>query len=166
MSVFLSDVETDAWPEGSILSVAAASARLVVTKGAQGADEVDPRGGVAAIPPTPVPQVADTNGAGDTFATAYMIALLRGDPRPGATASWAASRAVMQPQACKPLCAPALVSGPHGLHPLTARERLMLGISALVGDHLSTLAAAPLHLAWVRELKQVMEGVARRAGWA
>lgn len=30
----------------------------------------------------------DTNGAGDTFATVYMIATLLGDPDPGSTASW------------------------------------------------------------------------------
>lgn len=44
--------------------------------------------------------MADTNGAGDTFATAYMAALLRGDAEPGSFANWAASRAVMMPQVC------------------------------------------------------------------
>lgn len=42
----------------------------------------------------------DTNGAGDTFATAYMLALALRDPHPGATANWAASRAVLRPQVC------------------------------------------------------------------
>ncbi len=46
----------------------------------------------------------DTNGAGDTFATAYMIALAARDSNPGQKASWAASRAVQQPQSCKPHC--------------------------------------------------------------
>ena len=46
----------------------------------------------------------DTNGAGDTFATAYMLAVASHVRSPGAFASWAASRAVMQPQACKPQC--------------------------------------------------------------
>lgn len=46
----------------------------------------------------------DTNGAGDTFATAYMIALASQDSDPGQRASWAASRAVQQPQSCKPQC--------------------------------------------------------------
>lgn len=49
-------------------------------------------------------EAVDTNGAGDTFATAYMLALARRARSPGATANWVASRAVMQPQACKPQC--------------------------------------------------------------
>ena len=51
-----------------------------------------------------VDSVADTNGAGDTFATAYMLALQSGWPSPGSFANWAASRAVMMPQDCKPHC--------------------------------------------------------------
>lgn len=43
--------------------------------------------------------VKDTNGAGDTFATAYMLAMAVNDRQPGVTANWAASRAVAQPQA-------------------------------------------------------------------
>ena len=46
----------------------------------------------------------DTNGAGDTFATAYMLALMWRSAEPGAVANWAASRAVMKPQNCKPRC--------------------------------------------------------------
>ena len=46
----------------------------------------------------------DTNGAGDTFATAYMLALTRHARSPGADANWVASRAVMREQACKPQC--------------------------------------------------------------
>ena len=41
----------------------------------------------------------DTNGAGDTFATAYMLALASRSSRPGAVANWAAAQAVSQPQA-------------------------------------------------------------------
>lgn len=40
----------------------------------------------------------DTNGAGDTFATAYMLALARRDRHPGTTANWAAARTVSQAQ--------------------------------------------------------------------
>lgn len=53
---------------------------------------------------TQVDAVADTNGAGDTFATAYMLALASGWRSPGGFANWAASRAVMRPQSCKPQC--------------------------------------------------------------
>jgi sugar/nucleoside kinase (ribokinase family) len=42
--------------------------------------------------------VKDTNGAGDTFATTYMLAMAVNDRQPGVTANWAASRAVAQPQ--------------------------------------------------------------------
>lgn len=51
----------------------------------------------------------DTNGAGDTFATAYMLALATRSLHPGYTANWAASRAVMQAQACKPGCIEAAI---------------------------------------------------------
>ena len=40
----------------------------------------------------------DTNGAGDTFATAYMLALMQGRGQPGSVANWAAAQAVSQPQ--------------------------------------------------------------------
>lgn len=129
VSLFLSDVETDAWPPGAILSVAAASARVLVTRGDKGADEYAP--GAAAprhLPPvkvrrrrcraclwclvccalrwtlhtnqksfntltpesSPSPQITavDTNGAGDTFATSYMVALLLGEADAGAYATW------------------------------------------------------------------------------
>ena len=36
----------------------------------------------------------DTNGAGDTFATAYMLAMAGRSRNPGAAATWAASRSV------------------------------------------------------------------------
>lgn len=49
-------------------------------------------------------EAVDTNGAGDTFATAYMLALSSRWPSPAAFANWAASRAVMMPQSCKPHC--------------------------------------------------------------
>ena len=41
----------------------------------------------------------DTNGAGDTFATAYMLALASRSSRPGTVANWAAAQTVSQPQA-------------------------------------------------------------------
>lgn len=69
------------------------------------------------VPLAPFPRAAqvdkvhDTNGAGDTFATGYMLALARGLRDPALHASWAASRAVMQPQSCKPQCAAMQIEG-------------------------------------------------------
>lgn len=46
----------------------------------------------------------DTNGAGDTFATAYMLSEAAGHSNPISVAHWAGGMAVSQPQACKPAC--------------------------------------------------------------
>ncbi|BDA50140.1 hypothetical protein COCOBI_15-2680 [Coccomyxa sp. Obi] len=101
-SVFLSDVETDVWPPGLVNELASRSARWLITRGEFGADEVVGNATVH-LPPEKVAAV-DTNGAGDTFATAYMLAMARGARSPGAVANWVASRAVMHEQACKPHC--------------------------------------------------------------
>lgn len=118
-----------------------------------------------------VPQAVDTNGAGDTFATAFMIALMRGDANPGHTAAWAASRAVMQPQTCKPRCAPRLITAaPGGLAPLSEAERVRIALRPLlqalaaaaepVVQPLAARAAAALPTgtlvqpAWVKQLAQ------------
>lgn len=64
-------------------------------------------------------EVMDTNGAGDTFATAYMLALARWDQRPGETANWAASRAVGQQQVMPFVATPLQIAAtvqPHGNH--------------------------------------------------
>lgn len=101
--VFLSDVETDIWPQGTVGNLTLQSARWLITRGEHGADEFSHKG-MHHLPPYKVDSVADTNGAGDTFATAYMLALQSGWPSPGSFANWAASRAVMMPQDCKPHC--------------------------------------------------------------
>jgi hypothetical protein len=51
-----------------------------------------------------VSAVLDTNGAGDTFATAYMLAVAAGHASPVTVAHWAGGLAVSKPQACKPAC--------------------------------------------------------------
>ena len=74
-----------------------------------------------------VEAVADTNGAGDTFATAYMLAQAARWPSPGTFANWAASRAVMMPQACKPHCVQ------HALHANSTFAQVSKWLSAQVG---------------------------------
>lgn len=98
-------------------------------------------------PPPQVPHAVDTNGAGDTFATVYMLAAMRGDPSPGSTASWAASRAVLQPQTCKPRCAPRLITAPAGGVPqLGHLERAWIAAVPLL-QHLAGAAAGTLEQA-------------------
>jgi sugar/nucleoside kinase (ribokinase family) len=63
-----------------------------------------------------VDAVLDTNGAGDTFATAYALALAWRLSDPGYVASWAASRAVQQPQVSMLHCASLVSLWPCGDH--------------------------------------------------
>lgn len=73
-SVFLSADEVAPWPDGAVGDLAASCARVVVTRGAGGADVYQAGAQslhIAAAPATPV----DTTGAGDAFATAFTAAL-------------------------------------------------------------------------------------------
>lgn len=55
VTLFLSDVETDAWPAGSLQAVAARTARTLVTLGDKGAHEYEPGAGTPRhIPPIKV----------------------------------------------------------------------------------------------------------------
>lgn len=112
-SVFLSDVETDAWPNGTVAGLATRTRRFLVTRGKDDADEYI--GATAQRHPVvQVTEVVDTNGAGDTFATAYMLAAAAGHSSPVRVAHWAGAVAVGQPQACKPACiTQALQAGWH-----------------------------------------------------
>ena len=94
-SVFLSREEVARWPAGAVEDLAAACARVVVTRGAAGADVYRP--GVeplhiAAVPATPV----DTTGAGDAFAASFTAALACGasDEQAGALAARVAAATV------------------------------------------------------------------------
>lgn len=98
-SVFLSDVETDVWPKGSTEAIANSAARLLVTRGESGADEfLSSEPTPLHHPPFKVEKAVDTNGAGDTFATAFMLSLASGGDNPGVVANWAGAKAVLQPQ--------------------------------------------------------------------
>ena len=94
-SVFLSREEIAPWPRGAIEDLVASCARVVVTRGADGADVY--RAGrevlhVDASPATPI----DTTGAGDAFAAAFAAALACGasDERAGALAARVAAATV------------------------------------------------------------------------
>eukprot|EP00878_Enallax_costatus_P020639 GHUV01021825.1.p2 GENE.GHUV01021825.1~~GHUV01021825.1.p2 ORF type:complete len:145 (-),score=16.43 GHUV01021825.1:923-1357(-) len=110
-----------------------------------------------------IPEAVDTNGAGDTFATTFMLALMRGDKSPGTTASWAASRAVMQPQTCKPRCAPDLLTqGPEGLTPLSDLERLRIAAQPVL-QRLRVVAAGAglgfdelVKIGWFRQMSEML----------
>jgi hypothetical protein len=101
---FLSDVETERWGNGTLEALAERSgAHLVLTLGEKGAEELR-QGRRRRHLACEVSAVVDTNGAGDSFATAYMLALAGGHLEPAAVANWAGAAAVGQPQRCKPLC--------------------------------------------------------------
>lgn len=103
--LFMSDVETDPWAKPVFDDVVSRVGALIVTRGEKGAAVYR-----ATAPPLDIPALqidaVDTNGAGDTFATAFMLSLQAGwgFEAAGLRAAWAASRVCLQPQACKPAC--------------------------------------------------------------
>lgn len=115
VTVFLSDVETETWANGTLERLVKQHAgHIIVTLGSSGADEYRPGHSVRRHPSFQVGKVVDTNGAGDSFATAYMLGLAREHPNPAALANWAGGMAVTRPQACKPQCTrDALQGGPQ-----------------------------------------------------
>lgn len=106
VTVFLSDVETDPWPKPRLEEVVAKSKRVFITRGRDGADEYIFNGTLTSQNHMshPVQKVVDTNGAGDSFATAYMLAESTGHPSPAYFANFVASIIVTLPQNCKPKC--------------------------------------------------------------
>lgn len=94
-SVFLSREEVAPWPDEAFGDLVASCARVVVTRGADGADVHRPGEEplhVDAAPATPI----DTTGAGDAFAAAFTAALACGasDARAGALAARVAAATV------------------------------------------------------------------------
>ncbi|MEW5312427.1 MAG: hypothetical protein WDW38_004064 [Sanguina aurantia] len=139
VSLFLSDVEVHTWGPGVKESVAASCRRLVVTEGKKGHTEHNSTGAFTTTAhDTDDGSVADTNGAGDVFATAFMVAMLLGHQDPGSHASWAASRAVMQEQQCKPACAGTLLSA--AVNPQLSTSTA----ASLITGRLSQLAGSAL----------------------
>lgn len=107
-TVFLSDVETDPWTLEAFDGVVEQSRRLVVTRGARGVSAYVDRHGKRCDVHIPAERIkpVDTNGAGDTFATSYMLSLARGRSAQQALieGTWMASRVCLKPQECKPDC--------------------------------------------------------------
>jgi len=78
-SIFLSDDEVQGWPRAAIEAVWSASRRIVVTRGERGAEV---RSGLRRFHVQRAANrgpVVDTTGAGDVFATAFILALASGD---------------------------------------------------------------------------------------
>ena len=94
-SVFLSEDEISGWRSEDFEALTSPTARVVVTRGAAGADIY-----YASRPPRHVDACAanavDTTGAGDVFATAFMLALHEGEDAASRLASAAAAAAVEQ----------------------------------------------------------------------
>ena len=105
--LFLSDVETLAWTKAALGAVRDAAGAFIITKGEKGASVVVQDGAGSSLSEIPAVKVeaVDTNGAGDVFATSYMLEEALGTPAPGEAAAWVASRTVMLGQICKPECA-------------------------------------------------------------
>lgn|GEM_PF-1938484 len=95
VSVFLSREEVELWPVGALEHLAARCARVVVTDGARGATVLDRTGArtVAAVPLEPA-AVADTTGAGDVFASAFILGVRAGELFAGRLAAAYAAAAV------------------------------------------------------------------------
>lgn len=73
-TVFLSNDETDPWPAGDVEALAARCELVIVTQGAAGALVMSPEMTVE-VSPAAAEAVIDTTGAGDVFATAFLLAL-------------------------------------------------------------------------------------------
>jgi sugar/nucleoside kinase (ribokinase family) len=99
-SLFLSTEETAAWDSDTLPALVDSCARVVITEGADGA--VVHRAGERSLHVDAAPaNVVDSTGAGDVFATAYMLALAAGaeDAAAARLASASAAAAIEQPGA-------------------------------------------------------------------
>ena len=93
-TLFVSDEEIAGWDEGALGTVVKATERVVVTRGALGAEVFC--GSDSVLVPAPAASSVDTTGGGDVFATAFMIALANGadDAEAGRLAAELAAAAV------------------------------------------------------------------------
>lgn len=99
-SLFLSADEIEDWDETALPALVRACARVVVTEGENGATVY--RAGNATLHVTVAPaEVVDTTGAGDVFATAFMLAIAAGtgDDDAARLASASAAASIERPGA-------------------------------------------------------------------
>ncbi|MEX2446001.1 MAG: PfkB family carbohydrate kinase [Dehalococcoidia bacterium] len=78
VSVFLSAEESAGWPDGALDALVGRARRVVRTLGAAGA-EVRDAAGLRRVPAAPAGAVVDPTGAGDVFATAFILAVSAGE---------------------------------------------------------------------------------------
>jgi len=153
-SLFLSDIETDSWRNGTVVKVAQQADRILITRGRHGADE-HVKLKVHRRPPFPIDRVVDTNGAGDCFATGYSIALAAGHDSPSEVANWAGAIAVSQPQHCKPYCVADAIKERKQLMPKSSKDFLTTAVSRLM-ELVPTAATIGLLLPVHKLLKPTM----------
>jgi len=153
-SIFLSDVEVDPWRAGELETLSSKTA-VVMTRGAEGALEIAGNQ-TTTIPPHRVAAV-DTNGAGDTFATAYMLCSVFGAPpgfaglRAGEVAARVAAQTCSLPQSCKPKCVEGAVAG---------------AAAALTTQSLDKEAVTAAASRSEQESQQLSSSVSATIGWA
>ncbi|MDA0271360.1 MAG: PfkB family carbohydrate kinase, partial [Chloroflexi bacterium] len=77
VTVFLSEEETEAWPEGALAALARSCRAVVLTRGHHGARIITAHETVE-VPAAPAERI-DPTGAGDVFATALILGRRAGD---------------------------------------------------------------------------------------
>ncbi|GMU40449.1 MAG: hypothetical protein AMXMBFR23_13150 [Chloroflexota bacterium] len=92
VSIFLSEEETGTWSPGALDALARGARRVVLTRGALGA-RVIATGEVIEVPASPADPV-DPTGAGDVFATAFILGVRAGERAAGRLAAAVAAAAV------------------------------------------------------------------------
>lgn len=118
-SLFRSEREAALWTTEQAAAIRETGARIVTTHGEHGAD-IEQGGHRLLIPPVSFQSEIDSTGAGDIFASAFILALHEGDAAAGQLAAGFAAASVAR-------------RGPGPL-PLRAEIERRLAAAAIVGD--------------------------------